>query len=63
MSAWRSRKTGGRRGLERQLKAALFEWAVLSPPKVSPLVRQKDPVAASMFKDSYMLEFWIAGRS
>lgn len=46
-----------RRELERQLKAALFERAVLSPPKVSPLVRQRDPVAASMFKDSYMLEF------
>lgn len=46
-----------RRELERQIKAALFERAVLTPAKVSPPVRQMDATAASVFKDSYMLEF------
>jgi len=45
------------RELERQFKAALFERAVLSPPKVAPLVRQLAPEAMSVFKDAYMLEF------
>jgi predicted nuclease of restriction endonuclease-like (RecB) superfamily len=46
-----------RRELERQIKAALFERAVLTPAKVSPPVRKMDATAASVFKDSYMLEF------
>ncbi len=46
-----------RRELERQIKAALFERAVLTPAKVSPPVRQMDAAAAGIFKDSYMLEF------
>lgn len=46
-----------KRQLERQFKAALFERTVLSPPKVSPVVRQIHPDAASIFKDSYLLEF------
>lgn len=46
-----------RRELERQIKAALFERAVLTPAKVSPPVRQMDAAAAGVFKDSYMLEF------
>jgi predicted nuclease of restriction endonuclease-like (RecB) superfamily len=46
-----------RRELERQIKAALFERAVLTPAKVSPPVRQMDATAAGIFKDSYMLEF------
>ncbi len=45
------------RELERQFKAALFERAVLNPPKVSPLTRQLHPQAASIFKDSYVVEF------
>jgi predicted nuclease of restriction endonuclease-like (RecB) superfamily len=45
------------RELERQFKLALFERAVLSPPKVSPLVRRSRPEAAEAFKDAYMLEF------
>jgi predicted nuclease of restriction endonuclease-like (RecB) superfamily len=45
------------RQLERQFKAALFEHAVLNPPKVSALTRQIHPQAASVFKDSYVLEF------
>jgi len=46
-----------RRELERQIKAALFERVVLTPAKVSPLVRQMDPSVTGIFKDSYMLEF------
>lgn len=45
------------RQLERQLKTALFERTVLSPAKVSPPVKQMHPEAASVFKDSYLLEF------
>jgi predicted nuclease of restriction endonuclease-like (RecB) superfamily len=46
-----------KRELERQFKLALFERVVLSPPKVSPAVRQSRPEAADAFKDAYMLEF------
>ncbi|PIX05445.1 MAG: DUF1016 domain-containing protein, partial [Gallionellales bacterium CG_4_8_14_3_um_filter_54_18] len=45
------------RELERQLKTALFERTVLSPLKVSPLVRQIHSDAMNVFKDSCMLEF------
>lgn len=45
------------RELERQFKAALFERAVLNPPKVSPLLRQIHPEAAGILKDSYVVEF------
>jgi predicted nuclease of restriction endonuclease-like (RecB) superfamily len=46
-----------KRELERQFNAALFVRAVLSPPKVSPAVRQMHPEALSVFKDAYSLEF------
>lgn len=45
------------RELERQLRAALFERTVLSPPKLSPLMRQLHPEAVNIFKDAYSLEF------
>jgi predicted nuclease of restriction endonuclease-like (RecB) superfamily len=45
------------RELERQFKTALFERAVLTPPKVSPLVTQIHPAAVDVFKDSYVVEF------
>lgn len=51
------RERWGRRELERQLKGALFERAVLCPPKVSSLVTQIHPAAESIFKDTYLLEF------
>ncbi len=51
------RERWGRRELERQLKGALFERAVLCPPKVSPLVTQIHPAAESIFKDTYLLDF------
>lgn len=46
-----------KRQLERQFKAALFERTVLSPAKVSPVVTQIHPEAASVFRDSYLVEF------
>ena len=46
-----------KRELERQLNGALFERVVLSPTKVSPLLTQIHPDAASVFKDSYLVEF------
>ena len=45
------------RELERQYDTALFERVVLSPAKVSPRVTQTHPNAASVFKDSYLVEF------
>ncbi len=51
------REKWSKRELERQFKAALFERAVLSPPKVSPLVSQMYPEALSIFRDAYTVEF------
>jgi len=45
------------REVARQLDAALFERAVLSPPKLSTALRVLHPAAASHFKDAYLLEF------
>jgi predicted nuclease of restriction endonuclease-like (RecB) superfamily len=46
-----------KRELERQFKTALFERAVLSPPKVTPLVAQMYPEALNVFRDAYSVEF------
>ncbi|WP_421861092.1 PDDEXK nuclease domain-containing protein [Parvibaculum sp.] len=51
------REKWSKRELERQFRAALFERVVLSPPKVSAALSQTQPDAASVFKDSYVLEF------
>ena len=51
------REKWGKRELERQLAGALFERTVLSPPKLSPVVAESHPEAASIFKDSYLVEF------
>lgn len=45
------------RELERQIRTALFERAVLNPPKVSTALRQLQPQAEGHFKDAYLLEF------
>jgi predicted nuclease of restriction endonuclease-like (RecB) superfamily len=45
------------RQLDRQIRAALFERTVLTPPKVSAVMRQIHPEALSVFRDSYTLEF------
>ena len=47
----------GKRELERQFKAALFERTVLHPPKVSPAVTQMHQAAQSLFRDAYFIEF------
>ena len=47
----------GKRELERQLAGALFERAVLNPPKVAAVLRQLHPQAETIFKDSYLLDF------
>jgi len=46
------RERWGKRELERQLRVAAFERAVLSPAKVSPVVAQMHPEALGVFKDS-----------
>ena len=46
-----------RRELERQMRTGRFERTVLSPPQVSPLMRQTHPDLAGVFRDSYLLEF------
>jgi len=46
-----------KRQLERQLAGALFERVALSPAKLSPPVRELHPEAATVFKDSYLVEF------
>lgn len=51
------REKWSKRELERQLNGALFERVVLSPPKLAPAVREIHPEAASVFKDSYLIEF------
>ena len=51
------REQWSKRELERQIKGALFERAVLNPPKVSAALTQIHPEALSIFKDSYLLEF------
>lgn len=45
------------REVARQIDGALFERAVLNPPKVSTALKQRQPQAEGFFKDVYMLEF------
>jgi predicted nuclease of restriction endonuclease-like (RecB) superfamily len=51
------REKWGKRELERQISACLFERAVVSPPKVAAALRQSHPEAADIFKDAYLVEF------
>jgi predicted nuclease of restriction endonuclease-like (RecB) superfamily len=52
-----SRERWSFRQLQRQLDGALFERVVLSPVKLAPPLRELHPDAASVFKDSYHVEF------
>jgi predicted nuclease of restriction endonuclease-like (RecB) superfamily len=53
-----------KRELERQFRLAAFEQAVLTPPKLSPAVRETHGSAATtVFKDVYSLEFLGLGAS
>lgn len=45
------------RDLERQLASALFERAVLNPPRVSAALRNLHPGAEEVFRDAYVVEF------
>jgi predicted nuclease of restriction endonuclease-like (RecB) superfamily len=45
------------RELERQLSGALFERAILAPPKASPLAKQLYPDATNIFKDTCLFDF------
>lgn len=51
------RERWGKRQLQRQLNGALFERTVLSPAKLSTPLAELHPSAASIFKDSYLVEF------
>jgi predicted nuclease of restriction endonuclease-like (RecB) superfamily len=45
------------RELERQLRASLFERAVLNPPQVSAELKSRHPAAEAVFRDAYLVEF------
>ncbi len=51
------REKWGKRELQRQLEGALFERTVLSPTKLSAPLRELHPAAATVFKDTYLLDF------
>jgi predicted nuclease of restriction endonuclease-like (RecB) superfamily len=51
------REKWGKRELQRQLNGVLFERVILSPVKLSPPVTELYPEAASIFKDTYLVEF------
>lgn len=45
------------REVARQIDSALFERAVLNPPKVSSAMRELHPVSATELRDAYVVEF------
>lgn len=45
------------REVARQIDSALFERAVLNPPKLSTALRELHPAAEKVFRDAYLLEF------
>lgn len=45
------------REVARQIDGALFERAVLNPPKLSTALRELHPSAGEVFKDAYFFEF------
>jgi predicted nuclease of restriction endonuclease-like (RecB) superfamily len=51
------REHWGKRELERQINTALFERAVLNPPKTSAALKQMHPEIETIVKDSYLLDF------
>ena len=52
-----SRERWSSRELERQLKHGLYARTVLHPPKLSAVLRELHPQAATAFKDTYALSF------
>jgi predicted nuclease of restriction endonuclease-like (RecB) superfamily len=51
------RENWSKRDLERRLKGALFERAMLHPQKSSKVLTELRPEAINIFKDAYMIEF------
>jgi predicted nuclease of restriction endonuclease-like (RecB) superfamily len=51
------RENYGKRELERQISAGLFERTMLGNSILSPVVRELHPGAANAFKDSYVFDF------
>jgi predicted nuclease of restriction endonuclease-like (RecB) superfamily len=51
------REQWSKRELQRQLSGALFERVMLSPAKLSAPLRELHPDAATVFRDSYLVEF------
>lgn len=51
------RERWSKRELERQFNAALFERAVLNPPKTSAALKQLHPEIETIFRDSYLFDF------
>lgn len=51
------RENYGKRELERQISAGLFERTLLGNSILSPLVRELHPQATNAFKDSYVFDF------
>jgi predicted nuclease of restriction endonuclease-like (RecB) superfamily len=45
------------RELDRQISASLFERTMLGNTKLSPVVREINPIAINCFKDDYVFEF------
>ena len=45
------------REVVRKIDGALFERAVLNPPKVSTALREVHPAAEAIFRDAYFVEF------
>jgi predicted nuclease of restriction endonuclease-like (RecB) superfamily len=45
------------REIARQIDGALFERAVLNPPKVSKALRELHPQAEDVFRDAYLVEY------
>jgi predicted nuclease of restriction endonuclease-like (RecB) superfamily len=52
-----TREKWSKRELERQFNTALFERAVLNPPKTSAVLKQLPAEIETIFKDSYLLDF------
>ena len=52
-----TREKWSKRELERQFNAALFERAVLNPPKTSAALKCLPAEIETIFKDSYLLDF------
>jgi predicted nuclease of restriction endonuclease-like (RecB) superfamily len=46
-----------KRELERQIDGSLYERALTQPAQLSPVLMEQQPIAAQIFKDSYLLNF------